>query len=311
MIRLAVAGLSLGLTLAPVAAMAQVDSRAGAPPVAGMPAGPGPMMRRMPPPPMQTPGGARWSQVPGGWNAYHRPSYGYTLPRYWIAPSFYISDWSSLGLPAPAPGFGWSHYYDDTVLTDRWGRVYDWRDGRDAGDGHEDYSDSYGYRDDANRGAGYPRRPRRNDGVAGAVAGAVVGGVAGNVIAGHGNRLAGSLIGGGVGALAGQAIDRSVTHDRRQHDTYERGYDRYQSYGAPHWDDGYREQRKWGPSYGYSYGGDGGGTTVTTVFIDSAPSQPVVTRSVSYVTEYVSVPVRHRVVHHWKPRARPSCVCGS
>lgn len=70
----------------------------------------------------------RWAagwNAPGGWNGYHRPASGYTLPSYWINPSYYISDYATYGLPAPAYGYGWSRYYDDAVLLDRRGQVYD------------------------------------------------------------------------------------------------------------------------------------------------------------------------------------------
>ena len=316
MVKCGIAGISLGLLLVPATAMAQADSRVGAPPVAGMPARPMPMMapqqmRRMLPPQMPAPANtARWQQVPGGWSAYRRPSYGYTLPRYWTAPSFYIADWNAFGLSAPSQGYGWSRYYDDYVLTDRWGRVYDWREGR-ARDGREDYGDSYGYRDDGRNDGRY--HERRNDGVGGTVAGAVVGGVAGNLIAGRGNRVAGTLIGGGVGAIAGGAIERSATHDRRRHEESGGHYGgpSYPPFDrSPHWDSSYVGQQQPGYAYRYDYGAQyGGGTTVTTVIVDSAPSRPIVTRSVSYVTEYVSVPVRHRAVRHYRPRVR--CGCGS
>lgn len=58
---------------------------------------------------------------------YQRPGYGMTLPRNWIAPSYYLGDYDRFGLPVPGDGFGWSRYYDDAVLTDRYGRVYDAR----------------------------------------------------------------------------------------------------------------------------------------------------------------------------------------
>ena len=174
--------------------------------------------------------------APGGWNAYRRPSRGWTLPRYWYAPSFYITDYATYGLGAPAPGYLWTRYYDDAVLVDSGGRVYDsvtgidWArgdaayDGGDAGydDGYaEAYADETvtgGYaadEGDAYDDAGPPPRPgRRDDGVGGAVIGGVVGGVAGNVIAGRGNRLGGTLIGAGVGAIAGAAIDRAEDRGR-------------------------------------------------------------------------------------------------
>src|SRR3546814_2580957 len=46
-----------------------------------------------------------------------------------------ISDWSSdvcsSDLSVPPAGYGWSRYYDDAVLTDRYGRVYAYRSGID------------------------------------------------------------------------------------------------------------------------------------------------------------------------------------
>jgi Ni/Co efflux regulator RcnB len=91
----------------------------------------------------------RWHggvHAPGGYGGYHRPFFGYILPRYWIQPSFYIGNYSTYGFARPQPGYGWSRYYDDAVLTDRYGRVHnsvsnvDWdryeqgyRDGYSAG----------------------------------------------------------------------------------------------------------------------------------------------------------------------------------
>jgi Nickel/cobalt transporter regulator/Glycine zipper 2TM domain len=175
--------------------------------------------------------GGRWvggHRAPGGWNAYRRPSRGYTLPSYWIAPSFYIPNYSSYGFAQPSNGYGWSRYYNDAVMTDRYGRVYDSVENVDwdrYGDGDEtvfadDYDDSYGGGDDRvtydnryyeeGRNDRDDRRYRgrdRDGGLGGALVGGAVGAVAGNLIGGRGNRLAGSLIGGGVGALAGAAID--------------------------------------------------------------------------------------------------------
>jgi uncharacterized protein YcfJ len=65
------------------------------------------------------------ARFPAGAPAYVRPFRGFVLPRVWIAPSYYIANWQGYGLPRPAQGFGWSRYYDDAVLTDRSGRVYD------------------------------------------------------------------------------------------------------------------------------------------------------------------------------------------
>jgi hypothetical protein len=151
----------------------------------------------------------RWfagSRAPGGWGGYQRPVYGYVLPRYWVSPNYYIGNYGAYGLPAPAYGYGWSRYYDDAVMTDRYGRVYDTRSNIDW----DRYEGGY-----APDGDGYYDEPRRDNGVGGAAIGAVVGGVAGNRIAGRGNRTAGTLIGAGVGAVAGMAIDKAEDRPRR------------------------------------------------------------------------------------------------
>lgn len=166
---------------------------------------------------------AGWG-APGGWGAYRRPVYGYVLPRYWINPTYYIANYGTYGLPAPAYGYGWSRYYDDAVMTDRYGRVYDYRGGV-----HWDRYEG-GYADDD----GYYDEPRRDNGVGGAAIGAVVGGVAGNRIAGRGNRTVGTIVGAGVGAVAGAAIDRAEDAPRRGH--HGADYDR----GRPYGHDGYR-----------------------------------------------------------------------
>jgi Ni/Co efflux regulator RcnB len=187
--------------------------------------------------------GGRWwggANAPGGWSAYRRPFRGYALPTYWIAPRFYITDWQAYGLTQPAGGYNWVRYYDDAVLVDGRGSVYDTRSGIDwdrSGDG--DYAgddrvyadggyDDRAYDDRAYDDRGYDDRvydARRDTGVGGAVAGAAIGGVAGNLVAGRGNRLGGTLIGAGVGAAAGYAIDKA--EDRRgppPPPVYDRGY---------------------------------------------------------------------------------------
>lgn len=89
--------------------------------------------------------GGRWiggMQAPGGWNAYRRPGRGFALPRYWFAPSFFIGNFANYGLAPPPLGYRWSRYYDDAVLVDGGGRVYDsvqgigWDDEDGAGDGY-------------------------------------------------------------------------------------------------------------------------------------------------------------------------------
>ena len=173
--------------------------------------------------------GGRWwggANAPGGWAGYRRPHRGWAVPTYWNAPRFYIGDWQTYGLSRPPQGYNWARYYDDAVLIDSRGSVYD-----TASDIDWDRYDSNGYvavspRDyaandsvyagpsDRGYAAPYDDRgaPRRDTGLGGAAIGAVAGGVAGNVIAGRGNRLGGTLIGAGVGAAAGYAIDK--TEDR-------------------------------------------------------------------------------------------------
>lgn len=180
----------------------------------------------------------RWyagGDAPGGWKAYRRPTRGWAMPRYWLAPNFYVGDWSNYGLAAPASGYNWTRYYDDAVLVDGRGRVQDsvsnvdWYGGYNDVD-EETYAEAGpndggygGYHNGPDgqppvAGAGYPPPPvgplpapvrRRDSGIGGALVGGAVGGVAGNLIAGKGNRLAGTLVGAGVGAIAGAAIDRA------------------------------------------------------------------------------------------------------
>ncbi|WP_250890032.1 RcnB family protein [Sphingobium nicotianae] len=149
----------------------------------------------------------RWwggSQAPGGWASYRRPITGFVLPGYWLQPTYYISDYGAYGLPAPAAGYGWSRYYDDAVMTDRYGRVYDSRIGYDW--------DRYGGYDDG-------PAPRGDDGrvLGGAVIGGVTGGLLGSAVAGPGNRTGGAILGAGLGAIAGGAIASSSSGDRDGH----------------------------------------------------------------------------------------------
>src|SRR3546814_1269258 len=55
----------------------------------------------------------RWhaaTQAPGGWRSYRRPVSGFTLPRYWIQPTFHIANYPAYGLSVPPAGYGWSRY---------------------------------------------------------------------------------------------------------------------------------------------------------------------------------------------------------
>jgi len=70
----------------------------------------------------------RWHagmRAPGGYAAYRRPFRGYILPTYWHNRGFSINDYRVYYLRAPEQGYRWSRYYDDAVLTDDRGYVYD------------------------------------------------------------------------------------------------------------------------------------------------------------------------------------------
>jgi Ni/Co efflux regulator RcnB len=110
----------------------------------------------------------RWyagAQAPGGWNNYRRMGRGGHLPNYWMGGGFRIPDYLSWGLAAPPYGYFWVRYYDDAVLVDDRGDVWDSVDGigwgdADAGawsDSSGAYSNSYSY-SNATVGAGY-RQP--------------------------------------------------------------------------------------------------------------------------------------------------------
>ncbi len=62
-------------------------------------------------------------------DVYRRPHRGFILPRYWVQPTFYMSNFGNYGLSAPSNGYYWSRYYDDAVLTDNRGYVQDYRSG--------------------------------------------------------------------------------------------------------------------------------------------------------------------------------------
>lgn len=93
-------------------------------------------------------------QAPGGWNGYKHLKRGKTLPRYWISNSFVIGDYGRYGLISPPPGYYWTRYYNDAVLIDRYGVIYDSRDGLDW-DRYDAGDDGYGYDDGAYADGGY------------------------------------------------------------------------------------------------------------------------------------------------------------
>lgn len=248
-------------------ALAEIDSAVGAPPIAPatMPA---PPMAQMPM--AQTDPNRRLD--------YQRPSYGFQLPQQWMSPE-HVIDYREHRLDRPAPGFGWSRYYNDMVLTDQWGRVYDvagFDDGGHRGGGH--HGGRFGSRD--------------TDGLAGGVTGAAVGAVAGNLIAGAGSRLAGSLIGGGVGALAGLAIEAAISKKGKRHDRhgdFEEG--RFHRGAGSHWGGGW-SQGGW--SQGCNCGGGSEVVTVTTTTHHGGGGYMVPRQVVYY--ENVYAPVRTKYV---------------
>jgi Nickel/cobalt transporter regulator len=274
---LAFTGVGLAAVMVSQPALAQSDSGVGAPPIAVAAAPVMPEMRRdLPPPPMATGPNRRLD--------YQRPSYGFQLPQTWMSAEHAI-DYREFGLDRPARGFGWSRYYNDMVLTDQWGRVYDVADGYDRG-GRSGF------------------RGRDTDGIVGGVAGAAVGAVAGNLIAGAGSRLAGSLIGGGVGALAGLAIELATKKKSRgpRYDDHAHDGGRWHggSHSGGHWG-GYPQQQAWG----FANCNCGGGETVTTTTVTyhgGGGGYMVPHQVVSY--ENVYAPVRTKYVPRTKYRVR-------
>ncbi len=271
--------------------------------------------------------GGRWwggANAPGGWAGYRRPHRGWAVPSYWNAPRFYVSDWSNYGLAQPPYGYNWARYYDDAVLIDARGSVYDttsgvdWDradsggygaiDGRDYAANDSVYAgpDERGYDDRDGAYRDFDRRSgeRRDTGLGGAAIGAVAGGVAGNVIAGRGNRLGGTLIGAGVGAAAGYVIDKNEDRGRRAPPPRGSGYGAGYAPPPPGYapapayasSSGYAPSGSYGAGYprsqGYAAAPGGtwvspdGGTTVTTTSggVYPAGATTVVVQSAPMVT---------------------------
>ncbi|MBN8806966.1 MAG: RcnB family protein [Sphingomonas sp.] len=84
-------------------------------------------------------------QAPGGWNGYKHLKRGRTLPGYWISDAFMIGDYGRYGLFTPPPGYYWTRYYNDAVLIDRYGVIYDSRDGLDWDSYDAGYQGDYAY----------------------------------------------------------------------------------------------------------------------------------------------------------------------
>jgi Ni/Co efflux regulator RcnB len=262
-------------------------------------------------------GGRWWGGVnaPGGWNAYRRQTRGYVLPSYWIAPRFIVNDWRLYGLTQPTAGYRWVRYYDDAVMVDDRGSVFDSVQGVDWDGGYAQDDRAYDER--------VMRDERRgSDGAGGAVAGAVVGGVAGNVIAGRGSRLGGTLLGAGVGAAAGYAIDRAEDRRRRERDDdvpvapdYAPGpgaghdgpvqhhYVPAPMAGGPGW------TSPDGRTTVVTHGGGYPGSTVTTVTVQNAPVITTTTTTETWEDHvtYTRKPARKAARRTWRPKTK--CVC--
>lgn len=286
-------------------------------PGAGYPP-PGPAVHYppLPQPPVQQQAGGRWgskvggrwwggANAPGGWTAYRAPQRGWRLPSYWVAPRFYISDWSSYGFSTPPQGYYWTRYYDDAVLIDGRGEVYDTVGGVAgnviAGRGHR---------------------------LGGTLIGAGVGAAAGYAV-GHDrdrDRAVPPPPPPGAGYREPMPPYREERVERRVYD-HGPGPGYPPPPPRPNWVSGdgrttvtvttsggapvvYAPPSAYG--YGYGYGG-----STTTIVVQSAP---VVTTTTTEIIED-SVTYSRPVVHHvWKkrtwrprprPRARPTCACGS
>jgi Nickel/cobalt transporter regulator len=72
-------------------------------------------------------------------DVYRRPFRNFILPSYWVQPSFYVNDYRIYGLSAPQNGYYWSRYYDDAVMINQRGNVYDYRPGVQWGQAQNNY----------------------------------------------------------------------------------------------------------------------------------------------------------------------------
>lgn len=148
----------------------------------------------------------RWwggANAPGGWDAYRRPYRGYALPAYWTAPRFSVADWQRYGLWQPGDGRHWVRYYDDAVLVDTRGSVYDIRsdvdwDGADRSDPVVDmhHGNAEQVADRPGNAAG-GHEPRYYDD----------GGDAGQRVARRGDRPAETAMSAGAGYAPDQGVD--------------------------------------------------------------------------------------------------------
>lgn len=231
----------------------------------------------------------RWTT--GGWRAYRRPAYGYVLPRYWTQPAYYIGNHGAYGLPAPAYGYGWSRYYDDAVLTDRYGRVYDTRTGITWGDHH---GDGDAGRDSAHHQAG-------KDGPVFAPTPYDLAGYDDDQVT-YGGGYSGRWVGTWYGD-DGRVFSGEYRSDNRDGAPPRgAGYDSPPADGRPHWAESYHGSAP--HAYSYTTMAPYGVVTTTTVI------QPTVTTT-TYVDEVVTYAAPRRKARKAKARIkpRPRCIC--
>lgn len=263
----------------------------GAPPVIA-PAMP--VMNRAMPPVAQ--GAIAAAQAQGG---YVAPSYGFQLPNQWMADQYFVGNYAAYGLGTPNAGYGWSRYYDDAVLTDQYGRVYDWRGNIDWDHPRANLHDRRGGRDYDRADA---RRDVRGDDRRGQRAGGDYS-ADGEWVDGHWEN----------GEWRGTWRGSVRPHWRGGEGRYPGGPMADGRDGRGHWQGGYPAG-----GYGYGYGYPGtyyvwqpGPDQVTTTSVTTVT--PVQQR---YVTTYETVSYRtvrakpRRVIRH-RPKPRAQCVCGS
>jgi Ni/Co efflux regulator RcnB len=246
----------------------------------------------------------RWdagNRAPGGWQAYRRPVRGWNLPGYWRDSRFRVNDYLNFGLSAPPRGYYWVRYYDDAVLVDNGGRVWDSMGGIGWGADAESYGDGYAYAESgssvATAGAGYPPPPRRPIESVDPNAYYREPGAYLSPEPGYDAEPMPSYPAGGYAPPVVQgppAVQVRTVRTGSDH-----GYAAQGSYGAQTYYGG-----------GYAYGG--GGATTTVVVIPAAVTTTTTTTE-TYSTTYVSAArrvVRRAPVRKWRPAPKPKCcVC--
>jgi Ni/Co efflux regulator RcnB len=75
---------------------------------------------------------------------FRRIDRGGVVPQRWWGSQFQVRNWRNYGFPQPFAGGRWIRYYDDALLIDGYGRVYDSRPGWDW----DRYGDRWSYDDD-------------------------------------------------------------------------------------------------------------------------------------------------------------------